>query len=58
MADDRCFIIITKGTVADCTEAIPLIEGFPAEFLFSGSGYDRNKIIDFAEEKLQRGTIL
>jgi transposase len=43
-------IIITKGTVADCTEAIPLIDGFSAEYLLADRGYDSNKIIEFAEE--------
>jgi transposase len=43
-------IIITKGTAADCTQAIPLIEGFEAEYFLADRGYDSNNIIDFSEE--------
>jgi transposase len=42
--------IITKGTAADCTQAIPLIEGFTADYLLADRGYDSDEIIDFAEE--------
>jgi transposase len=43
-------IIITKGTTADCKQAIPLITGFNADFLLADRGYDSNEIIDFAED--------
>lgn len=42
-------VIITSGTVADCTQAIPLIEGLDAEHLLADKGYDSNSIIDYAQ---------
>jgi transposase len=42
-------IIITKGTTADCKQAIPLIEGFEAEYLLADRGYDSDEVVDFAE---------
>lgn len=43
-------VIITAGTVADCTQAIPLIEGLDAEHLLADKGYDSDSIIDYAQE--------
>ena len=40
--------IITAGTVHDCKQAIPLIDGFFAECLLADRGYDSNKIIEKA----------
>jgi transposase len=40
--------IITSGTVADCTQAIGLIDGFAAEMLLADKGYDSNAILDQA----------
>ena len=42
--------IITQCTKADCTQAIPLIEGLTAEFLLADRGYDSNAIVDRAIE--------
>ena len=41
-------VLITKGTRADCKEAIHLIEGISAENLLADRGYDTNKIIAYA----------
>ena len=40
--------IITAGTVADCTQAIGLIDGFAAEMLLADKGYDSNAIMEQA----------
>ena len=40
--------IVTAGTKADCKQAIPLIEGISAEFLFADRAYDCNSIIERA----------
>ena len=41
-------IFVTSGTVHDCKQALPLIDGFSAEWLFADRGYDSNKIIEQA----------
>ena len=41
-------VLITKGTRADCKEAIHLIEGITAEALLADRGYDTNEIIAYA----------
>ena len=40
--------IITSGTVADCTQAIGLIDGIGAEMLLADKGYDSNAILEQA----------
>src|SRR5690606_27170406 len=37
--------LITAGTVADCTQAIGLIDGFVAEMLLADKGYDTDAIL-------------
>ena len=44
-------IIVTKGTTADCKQAIPLIEGIFAETLLADKGYDTDEIVDYATDK-------
>jgi hypothetical protein len=41
-------VLITKGTRADCKEAIHLIEGITAEALLADRGYDTNEMIAYA----------
>ena len=41
-------VIITSGTVADCTQALPLIEGIEAEALLADKAYDVNSIVEYA----------
>ena len=41
-------ILVTKGTRADCKEAVRLIEGISAEALLADRGYDTNEIIAHA----------
>lgn len=41
--------IITEGTVADCTKAIDLINGFAANHLLADRAYDTREIIEYAE---------
>ena len=44
-------LIVTKGTTADSTQAIPLIEGIEAEHLLADKGYDSNEIVETALAK-------
>ncbi len=44
-------VIVTGGTVADCSQALPLIEGIAAEHLLADKAYDTNEIIDTATER-------
>ncbi len=41
-------VIITAGTVADCTQAVELVDGIDAEKLIADRGYDTNEIIETA----------
>ena len=43
-------LAVTKGTVADCSLALPLIEGIEAEHLLADRAYDTNEIIAAATE--------
>ena len=38
-------LAVTEGTVADCSLALPLIEGIEAEHLLADKAYDTNAII-------------
>ena len=38
-------LAVTEGTVADCRQALPLIEGIAAECLLADKAYDTNEII-------------
>jgi transposase len=42
--------ILTGGQEADCTQAIPLLEGFSAEAILADKGYDSNAIVEFVEK--------
>jgi transposase len=44
-------VIITKGTTADCTQAIDLINGLSAENLLADRAYDTNAILAYLEER-------
>jgi transposase len=41
-------VIVTAGSVADCTQAGKLIEGFGADHLIADKGYDTNAILEMA----------
>ncbi len=41
-------IVITGGSVADCKQAIVLIDGLAADYLLADRGYDTNEIVDWA----------
>ena len=43
-------LLVTEGTVADCTQALPLIEGISAECLLADKAYDTNAIVAAASE--------
>ena len=43
-------LAVTEGTVADCTQALPLIEGIEAQCLLADKAYDTNEIIGAATE--------
>ena len=38
-------MVVTAGTVADCTQAGALIAGLAAEHLLADKGYDTNKVL-------------
>ena len=44
-------MILTAGTVADCTQGRALIAGFAAECLLADKGYDTNEILGAASER-------
>ncbi len=39
-------VIVTGGTVADCTMALPLIADFDSEYVLADKGYDSQAIVD------------
>ena len=41
-------VIVTSDTTADCTEALPLIEGLSAQHLLADKGYDSDAIVEQA----------
>ena len=43
-------LAVTEGTIADCTPALPLIEGIEAECLLADKAWDTNEIIAAATE--------
>ena len=43
-------LAVTEGTVADSSQALPLIEGIEAEYLLADKAYDTNEIIASALE--------
>ena len=43
-------IIVTAGTVADCTKAAELIEGIEAQALIADKGYDTDAIVQKAQD--------
>ena len=43
-------LAVTEGTVADCSQALPLIEGIEAECLLADKAYDTNEIIATVQE--------
>ena len=43
--------IITQGTTADCTQAVPLIAGFTSEKLLADKGYDADAILEQAQRQ-------
>ena len=38
-------LVLTAGTTADCTQALPLLEGIAAEHLLADRGYDSDAIV-------------
>ena len=42
--------MVTGGTVADSSQALPLIEGIEAEYLLADKAYDTNEIITEARK--------
>ena len=44
-------VLVTAGTVADCTQGCALIDGIFAEWLMGDKGYDSNAIIAKAQEQ-------
>jgi transposase len=50
-------ILVTAGTVNDCTQAVALIDGFAAEHLFADKGYDSDRIIAHAASQGMKAEI-
>ncbi len=48
---------LTAGTVADCSQAIPLLEGLEAGVLLADRGYDTNAILAYAQEHGMKAVI-
>ncbi len=44
-------IVITAGTVADCTQASALIEGLDAPYLLADKGYDSDDLVAQAKAR-------
>ena len=44
-------LVLTEGTVADCTQALTLTADFPAQYLLADRGYDTNAIVAGAVEQ-------
>ena len=42
--------VVTKGTEADCTQAIALIEGYEAQYLLADRGYDTDALIAYSKK--------
>jgi len=42
---------LTAGTVADCFQAVPLLEGLDAKALLADRGYDTNAILEYTQER-------
>jgi transposase len=49
--------IITAGQTADCTQAMPLLEGKTYEALLADKGYDSNEIVGYAQLSGARAVI-
>ena len=43
-------VLITSGTVADCSKAIELIDGLEGDIVIADKIYDSTEIIEFVEE--------
>ena len=41
-------LVLSRGTRADCSQAIPLIQVIAAEYLLADKGYDSNEIVEAA----------
>ena len=50
-------VIITEGTVADCTQASTLIENIAGEHLLADRGYDTDAIVAQAQEQGMKAVI-
>ena len=43
-------VLITSGTVADCSKAIELIDRLEGDIVIADKGYDSTEIVEFVEE--------
>ena len=46
----RVRLAVTEGKAADCSQALPVIEGIEVECLLADKAYDTNEIIDTVRE--------
>ena len=50
-------VIITDGTVADCSKADELIDGIDADYLLADRGYDTDSVIEHASDMKMEAVI-
>ena len=41
-------LLLTKGTTADCSQTMPLIDGIETEHLLADRGHDSNEVVEAA----------
>jgi transposase len=49
--------MITDDTCADCTQALPLMDGMTAEYLLADKGYDSDAIVEQAKAQCMNPVI-
>lgn len=49
---------LTGGQAADCTQAIPLLEGQNAEAVLADKGYDSDAIVRFIRRKMRAKAVI
>jgi len=44
-------VVVTKGTEADCKQAVALIDGYQAQCLLADRGYDTDAVIAYSKKQ-------
>lgn len=50
-------VLVTSGTVGDCTQALTLIDGIQFQNLLADRGYDSNEIVGYCSEQGRQAVI-